>query len=232
MTKLSKAALYARVSTLLNQDPQLQISNLKEFCAARGLEVAGEYVDQGISGAKDRRPALDRMIKDAQRGKIKVIVVAALDRLGRNTLHILKLIQELNHYGVSLISLRENLDFTTPTGVMVLTVLSSIAELERTMISHRIREALAAKRLIAKTTGSSWRSGRPLKVTPQIAREIIAMKERGMSLRHIATQLSVSKTSVLRVVQNGAFGEGFAASNIDSKNTGPAEVDNGTKRNV
>ena len=99
---------------LLNQSPENQLVPMKEYAKSREMEVTSEYIDHGVSGTRERRPDLDRMIADARRGKFKILVIAALDRLGRNVKHLLTLVEELNSYGVRLVSLREAIDLSTP----------------------------------------------------------------------------------------------------------------------
>lgn len=197
-----KAVAYARVSRLLGQDAQLQITNIKEFAMARGYDLTSVYIDEGISGVTEKRRGLDELMADASKGKFQVVIVSALDRISRSTKHFLNLFDELQHFNVSIISLRENLDFSSPTGKMVATVLSSVASLERMIIAERIKTSLAAKKLSAKQTGSNWRSGRPTKVTPEVINEVLNLSSTGLSVRQIAKQLDISKSSVLRVVQN------------------------------
>jgi len=198
----TKVALYSRVSTLLGQDPELQLIQLRQVAAARGFTVVKEYTDQGISGVKESRPALNLLLKDAMQRKFDIIMVVALDRAGRNTRHILQLMDDLQSWNVSLISLRENLDFTTNTGKMVLTVISAVNALERAIISERIRNALAAKKFAAEKSGIVWACGRPSKVNPANTKEILALHQQGLSMRQIARRFGVSKTTVMRVVQN------------------------------
>jgi site-specific DNA recombinase len=194
-----KVALYARTSTILNQDPQLQITMLEEFASNRKFKVVECYVDQ-ISGTQARRPALDRMLADAKRGKFQLVCTTALDRLGRNTKNCLQLFEELSHANVSVVSLRENLDFSSPMGKMILTVLISVAQLEKDTISERIRCALAAKKLIAARTGNGWVCGR--KPLPSKHQEsVLKLRSEGVSIRGIAKQLGIGKTSVERVLR-------------------------------
>src|SRR5580704_10032547 len=124
-----KAAIYARVSTL-DQQPENQLQELRQYCEARGW-TAVEYVDRGISGAKDRRPALDQLLADAKRTKFDVLVCWRLDRLGRNLRHLILLLDELQTLGVAFVSLAEGIDATTPAGRLQLHVLGAIAEFER-----------------------------------------------------------------------------------------------------
>jgi DNA invertase Pin-like site-specific DNA recombinase len=193
-----KVSIYARVSTLLQQDPENQLIPCRQLGLSRGFEITQEYVDKGISGSKDRRPALDEMIKDARSGKFKILIISSIDRLARDTRHLLNLINELSHYGVSLISLREAIDFSTPMGQATLTIFGAVATLERELIRERIRNALAAKKLVAIQNQSGWRCGRPLIVTKQVEKRILELRDKGHSIRAIARMLDISKSSVER----------------------------------
>lgn len=139
-----KAAIYARVSTL-EQDPENQLAELRRYAAARGWTVT-EFVDRGISGAKDRRPALDAMRLAAKRRKVDVVVCWRLDRLGRNLRHLVILLEELSAVGVAFVSLNEGIDATTPAGRLQMAVLGAIAEFERDRIAERVRAGLARAR--------------------------------------------------------------------------------------
>jgi len=199
MTSDKNVIAYIRVSTLLNQDPQVQLTTIREFAKQRDLKMVGEYVDEGISGAREKRPALDKLIGDARMGKFKIIIVTGIDRLGRSTKHLLNFLDEMQHYGVSLISIREQLDFSTPTGQMALTMLSAVATLERQLISERIKTALAAKKITARDTGSNWRCGRPRKVTNDIVVTVLELRSQGLSFREIAKRLGISHMAVYRI---------------------------------
>jgi DNA invertase Pin-like site-specific DNA recombinase len=163
-------------------------------------------VDQ-VHGDGERRPGLDKLIADAKMGRFKVLICTGIDRVFRSTKHMLILLDELNHYGVSLISIREQLDFTTPVGLMTLTVLSSVATLEKQIISERIKTSLAAKKLAAAQSGSGWRCGRPtLKpegLSPEVEKKILELHKRGLSLRKIEEAIGkvVSFGTVHRVIK-------------------------------
>src|SRR3954468_25000611 len=136
-----KAAIYARVSTF-DQEPENQLQELRRYVVARGW-TSVEYVDRGISGSKDRRPALDELLAAAKRRRFDVLVCWRLDRLGRNLRHLLLLLLELPALGVGFVSLGEGSDATTRAERMQLHVLGAIAEFERARIQERVRAGLA-----------------------------------------------------------------------------------------
>src|SRR6059036_392453 len=135
-----KAAIYARVSTL-DQEPENQLQELRRYVEARGW-TSVEYVDRGVSGAKDRRPALDRLLADARRRRLDVLVCWRLDRLGRNLKHLITLLEELQALGIAFVSLGEGIDATTPTGKLQMHILGAIAEFERARIAERVKAGL------------------------------------------------------------------------------------------
>src|SRR6476661_2809332 len=120
-----RAAVYARVSTL-DQEPENQHAELRRYCELRGWELR-EYVDKGVSGAKDRRPALDELLRDAKRRRFDVLVCWRLDRLGRNLRHLILLLEELQVLRVDFVSLAEGIDATTPAGKLQMHILGAIA---------------------------------------------------------------------------------------------------------
>jgi len=116
-------ALYARVSTLNGQqDPEMQLSELREYTARRGLSIHEEYVDHGVSGSKESRPALNRLMADAQRCKFDAVLVWKIDRFGRSLKHLVNSLADLSAYGIAFISLRDNLDLSTPSGRLMATL--------------------------------------------------------------------------------------------------------------
>src|SRR5437764_1081624 len=152
-----RAALYARVSCA-EQTCENQLIELRRYIEARGWE-ATEYVDQGVSGAKDRRAALDQLTADVRRHKIQAVVCWRLDRLGRSLRHLVLLLDEWQHRGVAFVTLGEGIDTSTPAGRLVAGVLASIAEFERARIQERIMAGLARAR------ANGTRLGRP-RATP------------------------------------------------------------------
>lgn len=179
-----RAALYARVSTLhQGQDPDLQSREIREFCQRRGWPLVGEYVDAGISGAKERRPQLDRLIADAHKRKFEIIVVWKFDRFARSVSHLLRALENFRALGIEFVSLSEQIDTSTPTGKMIFTVLGSIAELERSLIAERVRAGLRN----AKAKGRKL--GRPAKQVS--AAQIAQLRAQGVTWRAIGRRLGV-----------------------------------------
>lgn len=146
-----RAAIYARVSTF-DQNPGNQLEELRRFTDARRWDVQ-EYVDHGVSGAKERRPALDVMVADAKRRRFDAIVVWRLDRLGRNLKHLITLVDEMTALGIAFVSLAEGIDATTPAGKLQLHILGAIAEFERGRIQERVMAGLARARAQGKRLG-------------------------------------------------------------------------------
>lgn len=181
-----RAAIYARVSTF-DQEPENQLQELRRYVEARGW-LATEYVDRGVSGAKDSRPALDRLVMDARRRKFDTLIVWRLDRLGRNLKHLITLLEELQAMGVTFVSLREGIDATTPAGKLQMHILGAIAEFERARIAERVKAGLAR----AKAQGK--RLGRPRLVVPEDRLRPL----RGMSVRRAAAALGVSAATAHR----------------------------------
>ena len=179
-----RAALYARVSTTNGQDPEMQLRELREYCQRRDWAIAGEYVDTGISGAKEKRPELDRMMADAHRRRFDAVVVWKFDRFARSVSHLLRALETFKALGIEFVSLSEQVDTSTPTGRMIFTVLGAVAELERSLIAERVRAGLRNARAKGK------RLGRPRKYVD--AARIRALRRSGASWRAIAEKLGVS----------------------------------------
>jgi len=190
MTDLKRVALYARVSTKNSQDPETQLLALREYAQARGLEVFAEYVDVGISGSKDSRPALNRLMADARKRRFDAVLVARFDRFARSTRHLVLALEEFNALGVDFISLSESVDTSTPMGKMVYTVIAAVAELERSLIRERVVMGLQR----AKAQGKQL--GRPKVQASE--EQLLQLSEQGLSSRQIAKQLGLSPSTVLR----------------------------------
>jgi len=189
-----KAAIYARVSTAHNgQDPAMQTRELHDYCQRRGWDVAGEYVDVGISGTKEKRPALDRLFADAHRRQFDAVVVWKFDRFARSVSHLLRALETFNSLGIAFVSLSEQIDTTTPAGKLVFTVLGAVAELERSLIAERVKAGLRNARAKGK------RLGRPRKALD--ARRIATLRARGFGWKRISRELGCGVSTVLRFAQ-------------------------------
>ena len=186
-----RAAAYARVSTNNGQDPTVQTRELEEYCARRGWTVAGQYIDVGISGAKEKRPELNRLMADAHRRKFDAVIVWKFDRFASSVSHLLRALETFKALGIEFVSLSEQMDTSTPTGKMVFTVLGAVAELERSLIAERVKAGLRNARAKGK------RLGRP-RVAVDAAR-IAALRALGQPWTAIAGKLGVGEGTVRRV---------------------------------
>jgi DNA invertase Pin-like site-specific DNA recombinase len=184
-----RAAIYARVSTTNHgQDATLQTRDQHQFAEARGWEVFDDYVDQGVSGSKDSRPELNRLMADARRRKFDIVLVWKLDRFGRSLRHLVNALAEFESLGIAFVSLSDNLDLSTPSGRLMFNIIGAMAEFERELIRERVRAGMKN----AKAKGA--RIGRP-RVTVDAA-EIARLRDSGASLREIAARLGVSLGTV------------------------------------
>jgi DNA invertase Pin-like site-specific DNA recombinase len=179
-----KVAIYARVSTASSgQDPTMQTRELREYCERRGWSVAGEFVDLGITGTKENRPELDRLMANAHRRHFDAVIVWKFDRFARRVSHLLRALETFQALGIHFVSLSESLDTSTPAGKMVFTVLGAVAELERSLIVERVKAGLRN----AKAKGK--RLGRPKAVLD--ARRIAALRAQGVGWKAIAVEMGV-----------------------------------------
>jgi len=190
-----RVALYARVSTKdKGQDPETQLLALREFAGHRGFEITDEYVDVGISGAKESRPELNRLMTDARRRRFDIVLVARFDRFARSTRHLTLALEEFQALGIDFISLTESVDTSTPMGKMIFTVLGAVAELERSLIRERVVMGLDRARKQGKQLGR-----------PRVdvdADEIAELRAQGRSWRQIQEKTGVSKGTAQRAVKS------------------------------
>ncbi len=192
---MKRAALYARVSTN-EQTAENQLQALRAFASARGWQ-APEYVDAGISGAKEQRPALDALLRAARARRIDVVVCVKLDRLARSTHQLVALGSELQALRVDLVVLDQQLDTTTPSGRLLFHMLAAIAEFERDLIRDRVMAG------ITRARAQGRRIGRP-RVHRVDAGEAGVLLASGLALRAVARQLGVHPSAVARAVAKGA----------------------------
>jgi DNA invertase Pin-like site-specific DNA recombinase len=196
-----RAALYCRVSTT-DQTPETQLLALRAFATARGWRAV-EYTDHGVSGTKERRPALDGLLAAVRARKVDVVACVKLDRLARSTHHLVTLGRELQALGVDLVVLDQAIDTTTPSGRLLFHMLAAIAEFEGDLIRERVKAGMAAARARGKAVG------RPRRAV-DVAR-VRALLATGLSGREVARRLDVPRRTLARhleVAQKGVAGKG------------------------
>jgi DNA invertase Pin-like site-specific DNA recombinase len=185
-----RGALYARVSTLGGQNPEMQLRELREYCERRGLQIVDEFVDHGISGSRERRPALDRLLADCRKRLVDAVIVYRYDRFARSLRQLVNALEEFRVLGIDFISLHEGVDTSTPNGRLIFGIFASIAEFERELIRDRVRSGLAS----AKAKGKAL--GRP-RVYADTAR-ISSLRAQGRTWTAIAGELGIGEGTVRR----------------------------------
>jgi len=186
--KPKRVAVYIRISTG-DQNAELQKNELTDYCKFRKWVVTDLYSDV-MSGAKDKRPALDRLMADMRRGKFDAVVVWKFDRFARSTSHLLRALEEFQSLSIDFVSLSESIDTSSPTGKAMFTILGAIAELERSTI----RERVVAGQRAAKKRGV--RFGRP---TVEVDTErALKLRKQGLSWRDISAEVGVPKDTLIR----------------------------------
>jgi DNA invertase Pin-like site-specific DNA recombinase len=186
-----RVALYGRVSTLdKGQDVNLQLNELREYSERRGWKVVGEYADEGWSGAKESRPALNRLLGDAKKRKFDAIAVWKLDRFGRSLKHLVMSLADLESLGIAFVSLRDGFDLSTPSGRLMFQIIGAMSEFERNLIRERVRAGMAHAKAKGRTLGRA-------KVHVDMV-AVEARKAKGESLRAIARDLGVSAALLVK----------------------------------
>ena len=189
-----RVALYARVSTHdKGQNPEMQLAELREYCVRRDLQIAGEYVDQGVSGSRESRPELDRLMKDARRRRFDAIAVWKLDRWARSLRFLVVSLADLQALGVAFISLRDNLDLSTPSGRLMFAMVGAFAQFERELTVERVRAGLAHARAKGK------RLGRPALGVD--GSTVLALRGEGKTWPEVAAVLGVSRITAIRAAR-------------------------------
>src|ERR1035441_3696248 len=191
-----RVAIYARVSTS-SQTTANQLADLERVAALRGWKIVETFQDEGISGAKGRsdRPALDRMLKDAVRGKFDLIAVWSIDRLGRSLQHLIETVNQLQAVGVDLYMHQQAIDTTTPAGKLAFSIFGAFSEFERSLIRERVKAGLDR----AKRNGTKL--GRPTTLNSSVAAAITALRAKDHSIRKIAAHLRVGTGTVYKVLR-------------------------------
>ena len=186
-TKNNRTAIYARVSTL-DQDPGLQLRELRAYAQSRGLDVADEFIDK-ISGTKDERPELNKLWQAVKARKVDIVLVWKFDRFARSTKQLIDALEEFRHFGIDFISLTEQIDTSSPMGKAMFTMISAIAEFERSLISERVRAGIARSRAQGKPHGRA-------PIDQETVNKIRELRAQNLSIREISRQLGVGKGTV------------------------------------
>jgi DNA invertase Pin-like site-specific DNA recombinase len=183
--------------SILDQRPELQADETAEFLGRRGWELADTYLDHGVSGSKERRPELDRMMADARKRRFDVLLVWRSDRLFRSLKQMVVTLDELAALGVDFVSVTEPFDTTTPQGRLLLHLVSAFSEFERGVLIERTRAGMAAARRRGK------KIGRP---SSQVdTAKVKALRAAGRSFREIARELGVSSATIHRAMKEASL---------------------------
>ncbi len=184
-----RVAIYARVSTT-DQSTDSQLLDLRRYVAERGWHLYREYTDNGISGTKDNRPALNQLMNDAKKRRFDAVLVWRFDRFARSTTHLLLSLEQFRNLGIDFVSYQENVDTSSPLGAAIFTIISAVAQLERDIIRERVKMGLRR----AKAQGVQL--GRP-RVIVDVDR-IAALRAKGWSWSMITAELDISKGTAQR----------------------------------
>jgi len=186
-----RVAIYARVSTC-EQSTDSQLLDLRRYTRERGWHLYREFCDDGISGTKDSRPALNELMNDAKKRRFDAVLVWRFDRFARSTKHLILALEEFRNLGIDFVSYQENIDTSSPLGSAIFTIISAVAQLERDIIAERVKAGLRR----AKENGK--RIGRPEIFVDE--GEIRRLRAGGRSLREIAQQVGISHTKVAQII--------------------------------
>lgn len=191
-----RVGLYLRVSTQ-EQTVENQRQDLMRVAEQRGWQIIGEYVDHGVSGAKgrDKRPAFDRLTKDAAHGKLDMVAAWSIDRLGRNLGHLVQFTDELRQQGVGLYLHQQQVDTSTAAGTAFLQMAGVFAQFDRSIIIERINAGLARARAQGK------RLGRPTSVTAATEKQIRQLRAKKWGKLRIGRELRCGTSTVQRVLR-------------------------------
>lgn len=187
-----RVGIYARVSTV-EQSAQMQLEELRAYCGRRGWEIGEEFIDSGISGSKDSRPALNRLLAGAKRRQFDAVLVYRYDRFARSLRSLVNALSEFDALGIHFVSLHEGVDTSTPNGRLVFGIFASIAEFERELIRSRVRSGLASARARGK------KLGRPHVFVDRL--KVAELRNAGLSWASIAQQMGLGEGTVFRALR-------------------------------
>ncbi len=190
---MKRSARYARVSTT-DQSTESQLLDLRRYTRERGWHLYREFCDNGVSGTKDSRPALNELMNSAKKRRFDVVLVWRFDRFARSTKHLILALEEFKNLGIDFVSYQENIDTSSPLGSAIFTIISAVAQLERDIIVERVKAGLRR----AKNSGKQL--GRPRASID--LEKLHRLHCEGLSHRQIAAELGISHASVGRMLRN------------------------------
>ena len=188
---MTKVGIYARVSTTnKGQDLETQLLPLKRYCQERQREIVETYSDT-MSWTKEQRPALNQLLEEAKRWKFEAVLVFRFDRISRSTKQLIELLEGFRKLNIHFISITESVDTTTPTGIMIFTIIAAFAKFERDVISERVKFGIEKAR-------ESWKQiGRPRKKVDE--NYLVELRKQGLTYRKIAEKSWISLAFVHKI---------------------------------
>ncbi len=189
-----KTAIYVRVSTQ-KQFTESQEHAISLFLESRPFKNVEYYTDKGESGKKASRPGLNRLLNDIKQGKVETLIVYKLDRLFRSLTDLLINLRLFQDKGVIFISIKEQLDLSTPTGVLFMQMLGAFGEFERNIIVERVKAGLAN----AKAKGKQL--GKPTKIPISVQLQVITLKESGKSYSEVSNITGLKIPAIQRILE-------------------------------
>lgn len=174
----------------------MQLAELREYASRRELRIVEEYVDRGVSGSRESRPALDKLMADARRRKFDALLVWKIDRLGRSLKHFVVTLADLSAVGVAFISLRDNIDMSTPSGRLMFQLIGAMAEFERALIQERVKAGLRH----AKAKGQ--RLGRPVRAVD--VDWLLQLRAEGKKWSEIAAETGIPERTCYRAASRAS----------------------------
>jgi DNA invertase Pin-like site-specific DNA recombinase len=197
MDKRVRVALYCRVSSedqKKKKNVDMQLSDLRRYCEQRDFRIYKEYSDEGISGTKDRRPALDELMADAQKRRFDAVLVWRFDRFARSTKHLITALEEFRHLGTDFISYQENIDTSSPLGKAIFTIVSAISELERSIIIERVKSGLRRRK------EKGLKLGPPIKLNLDID-QLRELRGQGLSFSKIGKLVGACPATIYQTLK-------------------------------
>ena len=192
-----RVVIYARVSTN-EQNCDRQVAELEQVVKNNNWELVDTYIDKGYSRTTTTRPELDRMMKDAFVRKFEMVITLELSRLGSSLKHMIEVVDKFKEKKIQLFIVNQQIDTSSATGYMFFSIMTSIANYERELISERVKSGLQN----AKRKGIVL--GRKTNLTPEVEEQIIQLKKEGVGYNTLAKRLSVSVKTIRGVLKKTA----------------------------